>query len=120
MAMHLDHREKDLGVIIDDTLKFHDHTAKAAKKANQVLIQDGDGDLLFAGQLSYPPPPPPKKKIEVWRSAHAACAYILLVTSVHFWRETSTQSMCIENIHTATVYFYCLYTKYSCCLFLFD
>ena len=30
------HREKDLGVIIDDKLKFHDLTAKAAKKANQI------------------------------------------------------------------------------------
>ena len=30
-------QEKDLGVIIDDTLKFHVHTAAAAKKANQVL-----------------------------------------------------------------------------------
>ena len=30
-------QEKDLGVIIDDTLKFHEHTAAAAKKANQVL-----------------------------------------------------------------------------------
>ena len=30
-------QEKDLGVIIDDTLKFHVHTAAAVKKANQVL-----------------------------------------------------------------------------------
>ena len=30
-------QEKDLGVIIDDTLKFHVYTAAAAKKANQVL-----------------------------------------------------------------------------------
>ena len=30
-------QEKDLGVIIDDMLKFHVHTAAAAKKGNQVL-----------------------------------------------------------------------------------
>ena len=36
-AIKSSHKEKDLGVIIDDTLKFHDHTAKAVKKANQVL-----------------------------------------------------------------------------------
>ena len=30
-------QEKDLGVIIDDTLKFHVHTAAAAKKGNQML-----------------------------------------------------------------------------------
>ena len=29
--------EKDLGVIIDDTLKFHVHAAAASKKANQIL-----------------------------------------------------------------------------------
>ena len=29
--------EKDLGVLIDDTLKFHLQTAAATKKANQVL-----------------------------------------------------------------------------------
>ena len=29
--------EKDLGVIIDDTFRFHDHTATAVKKANQIL-----------------------------------------------------------------------------------
>ena len=33
-ALESSHREKDLGVIIDDKLKFRDHTAKAAKKAN--------------------------------------------------------------------------------------
>ena len=37
-ALESSHREKDLGVIIDDKLKFHDHTAKAAKKANQILV----------------------------------------------------------------------------------
>ena len=36
-ALESSHRGKDLGVIIDDKLKFHDHTAKAAKKANQIL-----------------------------------------------------------------------------------
>ena len=36
-ALESSHREKDLCVIIDDKLKFHDHTAKAAKKANQIL-----------------------------------------------------------------------------------
>ena len=30
-------QEKDLGVIVDDTLKFHVHTAAAAKKGNQML-----------------------------------------------------------------------------------
>ena len=30
-------REKDLGVIIEDNLKFHTHTAAASKKANQIL-----------------------------------------------------------------------------------
>ena len=30
-------QEKDLGVIIDSSLKFHSHTAGAVKKANQVL-----------------------------------------------------------------------------------
>ena len=29
--------EKDLGVMVDDNLKFHIHTASAAKKANQML-----------------------------------------------------------------------------------
>ena len=29
--------EKDLGVIVDDSLKFHGHTAAAVKKANSVL-----------------------------------------------------------------------------------
>ena len=29
--------EKDLDVIVDDQLKFHEHTAVAAKKANQIL-----------------------------------------------------------------------------------
>ena len=29
--------EKDLGVIIDNSLRFHDHTASAVKKANQIL-----------------------------------------------------------------------------------
>ena len=29
--------EKDFGVIIDDNLKFHIHTAAATKKANQIL-----------------------------------------------------------------------------------
>ena len=36
-AIKSSHKEKDLVVVIDDTLKFHDHTAKAVKKANQVL-----------------------------------------------------------------------------------
>ena len=36
-ALESSHIEKDLGVIIDYTLNFQDHTAKAAKKANQVL-----------------------------------------------------------------------------------
>ena len=31
------HEEKDLGIIIDDTLKFHQQTACAVKKANQLL-----------------------------------------------------------------------------------
>ena len=31
------HSEKDLGVNIDDSLKFHVHTAAASKKANQIL-----------------------------------------------------------------------------------
>ena len=35
-ALESSHREKDLGVIIDDT-KFHDHTAKAAKKSKSGL-----------------------------------------------------------------------------------
>ena len=30
-------QEKDLGVIVDDQLKFHKHTAVVAKKANQIL-----------------------------------------------------------------------------------
>ena len=30
-------REKDLGVIIDDKLKFHAHAAAAKKRANQIL-----------------------------------------------------------------------------------
>ena len=29
--------EKDLGVMVDDQLKFHMHTAAATKKANQIL-----------------------------------------------------------------------------------
>ena len=29
--------EKDLGVLIDKNLKFHEHTAAATKKANQIL-----------------------------------------------------------------------------------
>ena len=29
--------EKDLGVMVDSDLKFHEHTAAASKKANQVL-----------------------------------------------------------------------------------
>jgi len=29
--------EKDLGVIIDQNLKFHQHTAAAAAKANRIL-----------------------------------------------------------------------------------
>ena len=29
--------ERDLGVIVDDELKFHMHTATATKKANQIL-----------------------------------------------------------------------------------
>ena len=37
-------------------------------------------------------------KIEVWRSAHDACAYILPVTSVHVWRATSIKSMGVENL----------------------
>ena len=36
-AIKSSHKEKDLGVIIENTLKFHDHTAKAVKKGNQVL-----------------------------------------------------------------------------------
>ena len=32
------HEEKDLGVIIDDKLKFHQHTASVCKKANQILV----------------------------------------------------------------------------------
>ena len=31
------HEEKDLGIIIDDTLRFHQHTSCVVKKANQVL-----------------------------------------------------------------------------------
>ena len=31
------HIEKDLGVTIDNNLKIHNHTAKAGKKANQIL-----------------------------------------------------------------------------------
>ena len=31
------HKEKDLGIIVDDTLRFHQHTACVVKKANQVL-----------------------------------------------------------------------------------
>ena len=31
------HNEKDLGVVIDDNLKFHTHSAAASKKANQIL-----------------------------------------------------------------------------------
>ena len=31
------HIEKDLGVTIDNNLKFHNHTAKAKKKANQIF-----------------------------------------------------------------------------------
>ena len=31
------HEEKDLGIIIDDTLRFHQQTACVVKKANQVL-----------------------------------------------------------------------------------
>ena len=44
-VMHFDYdrvldtvtQEKDLGVIVDDQMKFHEHTAVAAKKANQIL-----------------------------------------------------------------------------------
>ena len=36
-ALESSHREKDLGLTIDNKLKFHDNTAKAAKKANQIL-----------------------------------------------------------------------------------
>ena len=34
---HVLEQEKDLGVIIDNSLKFHSHMAAAVKKANQVL-----------------------------------------------------------------------------------
>ena len=30
-------QEKDLGVIVDNQLRFYEHTAVAAKKANQIL-----------------------------------------------------------------------------------
>ena len=36
-ALESSHIEKDLVVIIDDNLKFHNHTAKAVKRANQIL-----------------------------------------------------------------------------------
>ena len=35
--LEISDNEKDLGVIIDDKLKFHIHTATATKKANQIL-----------------------------------------------------------------------------------
>ena len=35
--LEMTRNEKDLGVIIDDSLKFHEHTASAVKKANQIL-----------------------------------------------------------------------------------
>ncbi len=31
------HQEKDLGVIVDDQLKFHNHTSAAVNKSNQIL-----------------------------------------------------------------------------------
>ena len=31
--------ERDLGVIVDDLLKFHRHTAAAVRKANSVLLR---------------------------------------------------------------------------------
>ena len=40
-------QEKDLGVIVDDQLKFHEHTTVAAKKANQIL------GLPYAIKKSY-------------------------------------------------------------------
>jgi len=33
----IDSKEKDLGVIIDEQLKFHDHTSYATSKANRTL-----------------------------------------------------------------------------------
>ncbi len=30
--------EKDLGVLIDDKLKFHSHVSAAVSKANQILV----------------------------------------------------------------------------------
>ena len=35
--LEVTHFEKDLGVIVDDDMKFHVHSASAAKKANQLL-----------------------------------------------------------------------------------
>ena len=35
--LEISDNEKDLGVIINDKLKFHIHTATATKKANQIL-----------------------------------------------------------------------------------
>ena len=35
--LELTNEEKDLGVIVNDSLKFHRHTAAAVKKANPVL-----------------------------------------------------------------------------------
>ena len=36
-ALAVTDQEKDLGVIIDNNLKFHAHTAATSKKANQIL-----------------------------------------------------------------------------------
>lgn len=35
--LEVTHAEKDLGVIMDDTFKFHTHSSSASKKANQIL-----------------------------------------------------------------------------------
>ncbi len=52
------HQEKDLGVIVDDQLKFHNHTSTAVNKSNQILAiikksfmhLDMVTSLYFAGQ----------------------------------------------------------------------
>ena len=36
-ALAVTRNEKDLGVIVDDAFKFHEHTASVVKKANQIL-----------------------------------------------------------------------------------
>ncbi len=40
-------QEKDLGVIVDDQLKFHTHTSTAVNKSNQILAIIKKSFILF-------------------------------------------------------------------------